>query len=565
MTTESAPWWKSAVVYQVYPRSFADSDGDGIGDLRGIRSHLDHLRDLGIDALWISPFYRSPQDDNGYDISDYRDVDPMFGTLGDLDELIAAADERGIRIVLDLVVNHTSDEHAWFEASRARRGGKDDWYIWRDARDGHEPGTPGAEPNNWRSFFGGPAWEWDAGRGQYYLHLFSRKQPDLNWENPDVRAAVHDMMSWWLDRGIGGFRMDVINLISKVPGLPDGEVGEDGLGNGAPFAMGGPRLEEFLVEMHDRVFAGRDEVYLTVGEMPGATPEQGSRFTDLASGPLSMVFQFEHVDLDHVGGKWRHQPVRAIDLKRSFGRWQEALAEHGWNSLYFENHDQPRVVSRWGDDGEHWRASATAFATVLHLMRGTPYVYQGEEIGMTSYPFASRADLRDIESLNHFDAAVARGEDPNAVLAAIRHIGRDNARTPMQWDASPHAGFTEGEPWIPVNPNHTWLNVAAQADDPGSVLAYYRRLIALRHSDPVVVDGTFRMLLPEHPDVFAYAREGDGGRVVVIANLSGERYEVDVPEVDGSGLVLANVSVDGRTDRRLDLGPWEARVYRAGR
>ncbi len=553
-------WWRSAVVYQVYPRSFQDSDGDGIGDIPGIVSRLDYLHDLGVDVIWLSPVYRSPHDDNGYDISDYEDIDPTFGTLADIDELIAQLHARGMKLVMDLVVNHTSDEHAWFVDSRSGRDAEHaDWYMWRDPRPGAVGGRPGAEPNNWGSFFSGSAWEWEPARGQYYLHLFSRKQPDLNWENPVVRRAVYDMMNRWLDRGVDGFRMDVINFISKDLALPDGEVLPTGFGDGMPFFRSGPRLQEFLAEMKAEVFDGREQDYLTVGEMPDATPELAARLTDSRTGQLSMIFQFEHVGLDQIGGKWNVGELDLRDLKRSFARWQEALAEHGWNSLYWNNHDQPRIVSRWGNDREHWYASATALATVLHLQRGTPYVYQGEELGMTNVPFDDIGALRDIESINHYATAVdLLGHEPEDVLAALRAMGRDNARTPMQWTAEPGAGFTSATPWIGVNPNHERVNAAAQVGDPGSVWAHYRRLIALRHEDPVVVQGDFRMLLPDDPAVFAYTREAEGTRLLVVANLSDDTVECDLA---GDRLVLTNLPEHAGVGGRL--APWEARIYRS--
>jgi len=561
--TSSDPWWKAAVVYQVYPRSFADSDGDGIGDVPGISDHLEHLSDLGVDVVWLSPVYRSPQDDNGYDISDYHDIDPTFGTLADVDDLIDRVHRHGMRLVMDLVVNHTSDEHAWFEESRRdRTNPKADWYIWRDARPGGMPGSEDAAPNNWGSFFSGPAWQWCPEREQYYLHLFSRKQPDLNWESPEVRAAVHEMMRWWLDRGVDGFRMDVINLISKDPGLPDGELLPTGYGDGMPHFSYGPRVHEYLAEVKREVFDSRPGTFLTVGEMPGVTTDQALRFTDRETGELDMVFQFEHVDLDHGRTKWDHHPLALVDLKRSLGRWQTALGERGWNSLYWNNHDQPRIVSRYGDDGACWRESATALATVLHLHRGTPYVYQGEEIGMTNVPFASIDDFRDIESVNHFHEAVALGADPEDVLVSLRRTSRDNARTPMQWTSGEHAGFTTGTPWLQVNPNHTWLNVEAQRDDPESVMAHYRRLIALRHQEPVVVDGDFTMLLPDHPAVYAFERTLGDDRLAVYANLSGEAVDGVLPEqAHGWELLLGNLpSADDSPG--APLRPWEARVYR---
>jgi oligo-1,6-glucosidase len=543
-------WWRSAVVYQIYPRSFADSDGDGIGDLGGIRARLDYVAELGVDVLWLSPVYPSPQDDNGYDISDYQDIDPVFGTLEGFDALLGEVHERGMRLIMDLVVNHTSDEHPWFLESRASRDSpKRDWYWWR------------AQPNNWISAFSGPAWELDEATGEYYLHLFSRRQPDLNWENPDVRAAIYAMMNWWLDRGIDGFRMDVINKISKTPGLPDGVPGAGGR-LGAEQYVSGPRIHEFLQEMHREVFEGRDAL-LNVGEMPDVTLEEARLFTDPARRELDMVFQFEHVNLDQRGSKWNSFPLRLTDLKRSFGRWQEGLLEAGWNSLYWNNHDQPRIVSRWGDDGEYRVKSAKLLGTVLHLHRGTPYVYQGEELGMTNVPFDSIEAFRDIESLNHYAEATAAGDDPAAVLASLRPMSRDNARTPMQWDASEHAGFTDGTPWIPVNPNHAEINAEAAVADPDSVFHYYRKLIELRHAQPAVVDGDFTMLLEDDERVYAFTRRLGDTELLVVANFSAETAGADVPDAEswaGAELVITN---GDPAPAGLELGPWEARVYRA--
>jgi oligo-1,6-glucosidase len=543
------PWWKSAVVYQIYPRSFADSDGDGTGDLAGIESRLDYLAQLGVDVIWLSPVYPSPQDDNGYDIADYQGVDPMFGTLEDLDRLLGEVHARGMRLVMDLVVNHTSDEHPWFQESRAsRESPKRDWYWWRP------------QPNNWRSFFSGSAWQLDEATGEHYLHLFSRKQPDLNWENPEVREAVYEMMRWWMDRGVDGFRMDVINMISKEPGLPDAEAAGAGMmPDGSEHFIDGPRIHEFLHEMHEAVFAGRPEPTLSVGETPGVTLEQARLYTDPARGEVDMVFQFEHVNLDQGATKWDVRPLRLTDLKRSFGRWQEGLAERGWNSLYWDNHDQPRAVSRFGDDSpEHRVRSAKGLATVLHLHRGTPYVYQGEELGMTNAPFDRIEDFRDIESLNHHAEAVAAGVPEDEVMAGLRAMGRDNARTPMQWDASEQAGFTTGIPWIPVNPNHTEINAAAAVADPDSVFHHYRRLIELRHAEPVVAHGDFTMLLPDDERVYAFTRRLGGTELLVLANFSSEDAPVALPEADGE-LVLGNYADAGEP---LRLRPWEARILR---
>jgi oligo-1,6-glucosidase len=567
MDSARPPWWTSAVVYQVYPRSFQDSDGDGIGDLGGILQRLDHLADLGVDVLWLSPVYPSPMADNGYDISDYRGVDPMFGTLEQLDELIAALHARGMKLLMDLVVNHTSDAHPWFVESRSSPDNpKRDWYWWRPPRGGFSGGDPGAEPTNWQAAFSGPTWTYDEASGEYYLHLFDRRQPDLNWENPEVRQAVHEMMRWWLDRGVDGFRMDVINMISK-------DVAEDGhlhdgppipgtsLGDGSASFICGPRIHEFLQEVHREVFADRDGTFLAVGEMPGVTIEQARLFTDPARAEVDMVFQFEHVNLDHEGSKWRHVPLRMRDLKASFGRWQAGLADVGWNSLYWDNHDQPRAVSRFGDDSPEFRRdSATCLATLLHLHRGTPYVYQGQELGMANYPFASLEEFADVESLNHHVHAVSAGHDPAEVLAALRTMSRDNARTPVQWDGSPHAGFTTGTPWLAVNPDHVEWNAAVQRDDENSVLAHYRRLIALRHDLPVVALGDFAMLLPEHEHVYAFTRSLEGTTLLVVCNVSRTPYELAalLPEAVDAELVLGNMPEDDPGELR----PWEARVLR---
>jgi oligo-1,6-glucosidase len=553
-------WWRSAVVYQIYPRSFADANGDGVGDLTGVRQRLDHLERLGVDVVWLSPVYPSPMDDNGYDISDYEDIDPVFGTLEDLDALLDDVHARGMRLVMDLVVNHTSDEHPWFRASRSSKDDpKRDWYWWRPARDGGVPGEPGAEPNNWGSFFSGPAWEYDAETGEYYLHLFSRKQPDLNWENPEVRQAVYSMMRWWLDRGVDGFRMDVINMISKDPALPDGEVrpGEEH-GQVGRAVIDGPRIHEFLAEMHREVFAGVERPLLVVGETPGVTIEEARLYTDPANREVDMVFQFEHVQVDRGASKWDVLPFDMRVLRDVLARWQEGLAEVGWNSLYWDNHDQPRVVSRFGDDGECRAESAKLLATILHLQRGTPYLYQGDELGMTNYPFTSIEEFDDIESVNYFHEAVAMGDDPGHVLAALRAMSRDNGRTPMQWDDSPGAGFTTGTPWRPVNPNHRDVNAARQVGVPGSVFEHHRRLIALRHEDPVVASGDFHLLVPDHDRLFAFTRELDGVELVVVANFCGRGTDLPVELIrrcEDAALVVGDHT-------GVTLRPWESRVYR---
>ncbi|OON82706.1 glycoside hydrolase family 13 protein [Streptomyces tsukubensis] len=580
-------WWKSSVVYQVYPRSFADSDGDGVGDLDGITAHLDHLAGLGVDVIWLSPVYRSPQNDNGYDISDYQDIDPVFGDLAAFDRLLAAVHAHGMRLVMDLVVNHTSDEHPWFQESRDPASPRRDWYWWRRGR------TDGCrEPTNWGSFFSGSAWAYDSASDAYYLHLFAPGQPDLNWENPEVRQAVYAMMRWWLARGVDGFRMDVINLISKDPGLPDGERhGDRPYGDGSPYYVCGPRVHDYLQEMHREVFARHPGRVLTVGEMPGVTVEQAALFTDPARAELDMVFQFEHVGLDHGRDKFDPGPLRLSDLKNSLARWQSGLAETGWNSLYWNNHDQPRAVSRFGDDSPaHRERSAKALATVLHLHRGTPYIYQGEELGMTNAPFATADDFSDIESLNHYAQAIAGGAAPEDVLPGMRAMGRDNARTPMQWNAGANAGFTEGVPWLPVNPNHTTINAESARARPDSVYHHYRALIELRHTEPAVVHGDFTMLLPDDERIYAYLRRYGTTELLVLANLTGEPAEAELPAGwEGTELVLGNMAYEdsqredspyspspysrsryGHTGRGaapqtrggVPLAPWEARVHR---
>ena len=565
----TGPWWQRAVVYQVYPRSFADSDGDGVGDLAGLIARLDYLSTLGVDVVWVSPFYRSPQDDNGYDISDYESVDPVFGTLADVDTLTGQLHARGMKLVIDVVINHTSDEHPWFVESSSSTGNpKRDWYWWRPGRPGRPAGAPGAEPTNWRSFFSGPAWQLDNATGEYFLHLFSRRQPDLNWENPQVRQAVYAMLRWWLDRGVDGFRMDVINMISKRLPLEDGPpLPGDRYGDGSASFICGPRIHEFLHELHTEVISGRDKVLLTVGEMPGVAVPDAARFTDPANAEVDMVFQFEHVDLDHgPGGKFDRRPLRLRDLKASLGRWQAGLAATGWNSLYWNNHDQPRAVSRFGSGDPAYRAlSAKLLATVLHLHRGTPYVYQGEELGMTNYPFTALGEFRDIESVNYYTRAIGAGHGEEQVLASLRAMSRDNARTPMQWDDSAHAGFTTGTPWLAVNPNYRDINAADQIADPGSVFSHYRQLIALRHDLPVAVAGDFTMLVPDDEHVYAFTRRLDDVELLVVANFSDEVTVVDLPGAQawaGAELLLSNYPGDtGPAAGTLTLRAWEARVH----
>lgn len=556
-------WWKESVVYQIYPRSFYDSNGDGIGDLRGIIQKLDYLAMLGIDVVWLSPVYKSPNDDNGYDISDYHAIMDEFGTLADWEELLAGLHARGIKLVMDLVVNHTSDEHAWFVESRKSTDNPyRDYYIWRPERNG-------LEPNNWESFFGGSAWQRDDATGEYYLHLFSKKQPDLNWENPAVRNAVYDMMRWWLDKGIDGFRMDVITMISKAPGLPDGPVTRDSrYQSGAGHYIQGPRLLEYLTEMRREVLAKYDVV--AIGEAVAVTPEHAALLTDAAAGPLNMLFQFEHVALDTdraSTSKWNPGPWSLMDLKRVMSKWQAALAGRGWNSLYLANHDQPRSVSRFGEDGVHRVAAAKLLATMLHTLQGTPFVYQGEEIGMTNVAFPSIDDYRDIETLNIYRELVDEGgRAPADVMALIHARSRDNARTPMQWDDGPNAGFTAGSPWLKPNPNYRQINVEQALADQDSVLHYYRRLIQLRKENPVFVYGDYQLLLDDHEEIYAYTRSWANERLLIVLNFGAGAPSFALPVDTRAGhleLLLGNVPGKAGDDiRHLPLRPFEARIYR---
>ncbi|MFC5928956.1 alpha-glucosidase [Cryobacterium melibiosiphilum] len=564
---DSNPWWTRAVVYQVYPRSFADSNGDGIGDLGGIRSKLDYLAELGVDAIWLSPVYPSPQHDNGYDIKDYQDIDPVFGSLAEFDALLTAAHSRGLKIIMDLVVNHTSDEHPWFVESRSSKDNpKRDWYWWRPTADASSAGAVGGPPNGWGSAFSGPAWTLDPITDEYYLHLFARQQPDLNWENPEVRRAVYTMMNWWLDRGVDGFRMDVINFIAKRAELVSGP--QASLGGGSPM---GPQIHDYLQEMHREVFAGRTGEHLTVGEMPGVTVEDARLFTDPARAEVDMIFQFEHVSLDQGQTKFHFLPRSLPALKASLGRWQGGLAETGWNSLYLNNHDQPRLVSRFGNDSEFRFESATLWALVLHLHRGTPYIYQGEEIGMTNVHFESITDYRDIESLNHYREAVAEfdrtgqfDQAPATVLEGVHTMGRDNARTPMQWDDSAHAGFTSGTPWIAANPNFAAVNVAADRAAKRSVFRFYQRLITLRHTLPTVALGDFTMLEPNHEALYAFTRTLGSETLLVVANAADAPLTTPLPaDLSGAELLLGNYPAAEQTGTgEAPLRAWEARLYR---
>ncbi|WP_245180843.1 glycoside hydrolase family 13 protein [Haloarcula amylovorans] len=562
-------WWKEAVIYQIYPRSFNDSDGDGIGDLRGVIEKVNYLDDLGVDAIWLCPVYKSPQADNGYDISDYRAIHEAYGDMDDWRELLNMLHERDMRLIMDLVVNHTSDEHEWFQQSRRREGEFEEYYIWRDGRSAKEADYDTADgpadevaPNNWESVFGGPAWAYDEERSQWYLHLFDETQPDLNWRNSDVRESVYEMMNWWLSQGIDGFRMDVINLISKTEGLPDGDA-ESGH-TGAKHFINGPNIHDYLQEMHTEVLS--DDSLLTVGETPGAHVDDAQKYVGEDGDGLSMVFQFEHVTFDHDEHKWDAGDWSLVEFKEILSKWQNGLAEGGWNSIYLNNHDQPRMVSRFGNDGAYRTESAKLLGTLTHTLQGTPFVYQGEELGMTNAEFASPEELRDVEALNFVEEAIEEGDAASYddVRDAIEYVGRDNARTPMQWDDSEHAGFTDGEPWIDCNSNYETVNVEHARANEGSVWHYYRDLIELRKEHDVLVYGEFSLLCPKDPTVFAYTRTLGEERGLVILNFDPEPVEFEVPAditLDGLELAIANADVPTTPQSSFELGPYEARVY----
>ena len=537
-------WWHRSVVYQIYPRSFKDTSGNGVGDLRGIIEKLDYLKELGIDVIWLSPVYKSPMDDNGYDISDYQDIAPEFGTMADMDELIEEANARGIRLVMDLVVNHTSDEHPWFlEAKKSKDNPYRDYYIWRD------PAEDGGVPNDLGSTFSGPAWEYDETTGQYYFHLFSKRQPDLNWENPKVREEVHQMMNFWLEKGIGGFRMDVIDLIGK-------EVDRKITGNG-------PQLHPFLQEMNHKSFGNYD--VLTVGETWGATPEIAKLYSDPKRHELSMVFQFEHasIDWDPQEGKWRPTTFDFIKFKEIMSKWQTSLNGEGWNSLFWNNHDLPRIVSRWGNDKEYRVETAKMFASILHLMQGTPYIYQGEEIGMTNVHFESLDQYNDIETLQFYRDNLKKGYTHEQMMDAIWTNGRDNARTPMQWDGSEHAGFTTGQPWLQVNPNYESINVSNALDNKDSIFYHYKKLIDLRknseYSDTIIY-GEYKLLLPDDEQIFAYIREDENYKLLLVANFSEEEVTRAI-EGEVNQVILSNYDATDYNLSSLKLRPYETVIF----
>ena len=536
-------WWHSSVVYQIYPRSFNDSNGDGIGDINGIREKLDYLKELGIDVIWLSPVYKSPNDDNGYDISDYCDIMDEFGTMDDMEKLLKEANEKGIKILMDLVVNHTSDEHKWFiEAKKSKDNKFRDYYIWRDPVNGHEP-------NNLGSCFSGSAWQYDESTDQYYLHLFSKKQPDLNWENENVRNEVYKMMNFWIDKGIGGFRMDVIDLIGKVPD-------EMITGNG-------PKLHDYLQEMNKAALEGHD--LLTVGETWGATPEIAKLYSNPKRKELSMVFQFEHIGLDQIEGKekWDVKPLDLLDLKKVLSKWQTELEGEGWNSLFWNNHDLPRIVSRWGNDRESRVESAKMLATLLHGMKGTPYIYQGEELGMTNVRFEDINEYNDIETLNMYKDRISKGYSHDEIMASIYAKGRDNARTPMQWDSTENAGFTTGKPWLKVNKNYKFINAEDCLQDKDSIFYHYKKLIDIRKHNDTIIYGDYKLLLPEDKNIFAYSRELNGDKIVVVCNFYHNEANLNFKEdFNNVEILLSNYKDSSILMKDLKLRPYEAIMYR---
>lgn len=551
-------WWKNAVVYQIYPRSFKDSNGDGIGDLEGIYEKLDYLAELGIDVIWMSPVYKSPNDDNGYDISDYQDIMDDFGTMDDFDRVLKKAHSLNIKIMMDLVVNHTSDEHKWFiESKKSKDNPYHDYYMWAD------PDKNGNPPNRWESCFSGSAWEYVESVGQFYLHSFSRKQPDLNWDNPKVRDEVFKMMTWWCDKGIDGFRMDVISMISKYPGLPDGP--ENGNGYTGNTSCDGPNIHKYLREMNEKVLSKYR--LITVGECPGVNAEQAKKYANIDGSELDMIFQFEHVSGSTLKpchhGKWDGEAMTMPELRANFTKWQKDLEGCAWNSLFLSNHDQPRCVSRFGNDSEQYRElSAKMLATMTHFQKGTPYVYQGEELGMTNAYMENIADYRDIESLNAYKELTTKENIPaETVMGYIKAVGRDNARTPMQWDASDNGGFTSGTPWLQVNKNYKTINADAQVNDPDSVFAYYKKLIALRHTNEVMVNGVYDVLIPDHPQIYAYTRTLGDKQLLVLCNDSDTNAAIPA-EIQEKIHAAKNILIQNYKDTdESTLRPYEAVVY----
>lgn len=549
-------WWKESVVYQIYPRSFKDSNNDGIGDLNGIIEKLDYLKELGIDVIWLSPVYQSPNDDNGYDISDYQQIMKEFGTMSDFDNMLEQAHKRGMKIMMDLVVNHTSDEHRWFiESKSSKNNPYRDYYIWRD-------GKNGKEPNNWGSCFGGSAWQYDKITDMYYLHLFSKKQPDLNWDNPKVRDEIFNMMTWWCEKGIDGFRMDVISMISKDKDLPDGE-GNGLYGDFSPYVINGTHVHDYLQQMNKEVLSKYD--LITVGETSGVTVDEAKKYASEDGTELNMVFQFEHMDLD--GGesfKWNKRKIDLIELKKVLSKWQKELEGKAWNSLYWNNHDQPRIVSRLGNDSDMYREiSAKMLATCLHMMQGTPYIYQGEELGMTNMSFESINDFRDIESINAYNELTSNKIiNKDDMMEFLRYKSRDNARTPMQWDNTPNAGFTEGKPWICVNPNYTKINAQEQIKRKDSVFNYYKQLIKLRKQNSIIVYGTYDLLLANDPNLYVYTRTYENDKLLIVCNFTDKEVNFNLPDEFKKSIVLISNYEQNNIFKNSILKPYEAVVLK---
>lgn len=549
-------WWKEAVAYQIYPRSFVDTNGDGIGDLQGIITKLDYLKDLGIDVIWICPMYKSPNDDNGYDISDYKDIMDDFGTMADFDELLEQVHARGMKLILDLVINHTSDEHPWFiESRKSKENPYRDYYIWKDGKDGKEP-------SNWESIFHGSAWKYDELTDQYFMHIFSSKQPDLNWENPVVRKELIDTVNWWLDKGVDGYRVDAISHIKKEAGFPDlpNPDGRDYVSS-FPYHLNQPGIQTFLEELHRETFAKYD--IMTVGEANGVTINDADEWVGEKNGKFNMIFQFE------ANGLWGQETDGKLDLlalKNVYTRWQNALEGAGWNALFLENHDLPRSVSVWGDDKNYWLESSKALATLFFFMQGTPFIYQGQEIGMTNTKFDSIDDYNDVSAKNAYRIGIAAGKTHEEIMAPIWINGRDNSRTPMQWTAEEGAGFTTGTPWLKLNSNYKTINVAAAEQDEHSILSYYKKMIKLRKADQLLVYGKYDLILPDNEQVYAYTREWNGEKAVVIVNMFGRDAQILLPEQLNNynfDLILSNINTSDSYEQSMTLAPYEARIYRS--
>lgn len=557
------PWWKNKVVYQVYPRSFNDSDGDGFGDIQGVITKISYLAKLGIEILWLSPVYKSPDADNGYDISDYYSIDNKFGSMEDFEELLAEANKYNIKIIMDIVVNHTSDEHPWFvESSNNTTNKYRDYYIWKKPKDNGDP------PNNWGSSFGGSAWEFDDNTGEYYLHIFGKKQPDLNWENSKLRTDIYEMMNFWLEKGVAGFRLDVINMISKDQSFPDGELRPNGWGKGSPYYYNGPKIHDYLNEMHNTVF--KDRELITVGEMPRLSIEDAQLYTDPHRNELDMVFHFEHTRLgEGKFGKWSPEKWKLTELKNIFSEWQYGLENEGWNSLYWSNHDQPRAISRFGDDDEKYRTlSGKMLATCLHMHKGTPYIYQGEEIGMVNPRFDSLSEYRDIEIHQNYKQLVSEGYlTHEEMMKGIQERSRDTARTPMQWSNDKNAGFTKGIPWIPLNPNYEFINANAALNDKNSLFYFYKKLIELRKTMPIIVDGTYQLIFPQDEQIYAFTRKLNEKELIVICNFTNETVKRDFSKykLDNSSILINNYNteteINNNCDSELEILPYQAVVY----